>query len=384
MAKMTPRERVMTALNHEEPDRVPIDIGGGSSTSILIEEYEKLKKYLGISRETKILNKAFRIARLDEDVMQRLGSDCRPLISNPPVRWKPPPSKPETFTDIWGIVWEKVYYNKDCYYWEVAHNPLAKASIEDLENYPWPDPLDPGFTIGLAEEAKTLYEETDYAIMADSGFKSFWEIGYMLRGFKQMLLDLINNPEFVTALMSKLLEINLAATGRFLDAVGRYIQIFRTGDDLATQERLLMPLETYRKLLKPVYKRFFEFIKSKTKAKIFYHSCGNIVDLIDDLVEIGVDIINPVQVSAMGDTKKLKARFGEKVVFWGGIDTQHVLPRGSIEDVRNEVYRRIRDLAPNGGFVLAAVHNIQPDVPPQNILAMVEAAQKFGVYPLKI
>jgi uroporphyrinogen decarboxylase len=219
--------------------------------------------------------------------------------------------------------------------------------------------------------------------MADGGFKSFWELGYMLRGLEQMLMDVVLNPEFVSALLAKLLEINLAATGRFLDKVGPYIQVIRTADDLATQKGPLMSPQTYRTLLKPVYKQYFDLIKSKTEAKIFYHSCGNVTQLIDDLVEIGVDILNPVQVSAMGDTSELKARFGDKVVFWGGIDTQHVLPHGSVEEVEAEVRRCIRDLAPGGGYVVAAVHNIQPDVPPENIIAMAVATRKYGTYPLE-
>lgn len=381
MAEMTPRERVLTALNHQEPDRVPLSIGGGTATSILVEGYEGLKQHLGVSGETEIMNKAFRIARIDERVMQRLGSDFRPLTAKSPANWTPPPSEPGTFIDLWGITWRQSFYGNGCYYWELAGHPLAEASIEDLEKYPWPDPLDPGYTAGLAEEAKTLYEGTDYALMGDGKFKSFWELAYALRGLEQMLMDLVLNPEFVKALLSKLLEINMAATRPFLDIAGPYIQIIRAGDDIATQRGPLMSPETYRALIKPVYAEYFKFVKSKTEAKLFYHTCGNIVDLLDDLIEIGVDIINPVQVSAMDDTAELKARFGDRVVFMGGIDTQHVMPHGSIEDVEAEVKRRIRDLGPGGGYVVAAVHNIQPDVPPENIVAMAEATRKYGGYP---
>ena len=382
MAAMTPRERVLAAVNFQEPDLVPLDIGGGSSTSIVVEGYERLKQHLRVSGETRIMNKIFRVAFIDESVMQLLDSDCRPLGIKPPVNWTPPPSERGTFTDIWGITWRQAHYGDGCYYWELARSPLAEATVEDLEAYPWPDTEDPGFTAGLAEEARALYEETDYAIMADGGFKSFWELGYLLRGLEQMLMDLVLNPEFVSALLSKLLDINTAVTGRFLDAVGPYIHVFRTADDLATQRGPLMSPRTFRTLLKPVYKKYFDFVKSKTEAKIFYHSCGNVVDLIDDLLEIGVDILNPVQVSAMGDTAELKSGFGERLVFWGGIDTQRVLPRGTAKEVKAEVRQRIRDLGPGGGYVVAPVHNIQPDVPPQNILVMAQAAREFGEYPL--
>jgi uroporphyrinogen decarboxylase len=374
----------MAALNHQEPDRVPLDIGGGGATSIVVEGYERLKCALGIRGETRIMNKVFRVAFLEESVMQRLGSDCRFITGKPGSRLAPACADENTFTDVWGVTYRKAYYGDGCHYWELASSPLADATIEDLDRYPWPDPLDPSRTAGLAEEAKALYENTAYALVGDGGFKSFWELAWALRGLEQMLTDLVVNPEFVTALLDKLLRINIAATGPFLDAAGRYIQVFRTGDDVAAQTGLLMSAKTYRTLLKPVYKKYLDFVRSKTEAKIFYHSCGNITDLIDDLVEIGITIINPVQVSAMGDTAALKARFGSKVTFWGGIDTQHVLPQGSVADVECEVRRRIHDLGPSGGFVVAAVHNIQPDVPPENILALADAVRKFGTYPLAV
>ncbi len=384
MAEMTSRERVWAAVNHQEPDRVPLDIGGGNSTTMVVESYERLKQHLGFRAPTQEMSKVFRLARLDEEVMQRLGSDCRPLLMKGPLYWMPPPSPLDTFVDIWGITWRKVRYGNGCYYWELAGHPLAEADIADLDRHPWPDTDDPGYTYGLADEARDLYENTDYAIMADPIFKSFWELGYMLRGLELFLVDLVTAPEFVTALLERLLIINARLTARFLDAVGPYIQVFRIADDLATQRGPLMSPHTFRQLLKPFYKRYIELVKSKTPAKIFFHSCGNVTELLDDLIEIGVEIINPVQVSAMGDTAALKARFGDRLVFWGGIDTQHVLPHGSPSDVEEEVRRRVRDLAPGGGYVAAAVHNIQPDVPPQNVLAMAEAVHKYGVYPLRI
>jgi len=380
---MSSRDRVMAALNHREPDRVPIDIGGGYSTSISVEGYERLKQYLGITKPSEALDDIFRIARVDTEVMRRLGSDCFPVVCGSPSNWTPPPSAPDQFIDLWGVKWKRVQYSEGCYYMELHESPLARARLKDLDDYPWPDPSDPGFTDGLREEVKTIYHETDYALMADSGFKSIWEQAFFLRGYQQLLLDLVRNPDFVSAFFSKILEINLVATARFLDEVGRYIHVVRTGDDLATQGDLTMSPGMYRRFLKPAYKRYIDLVRSKTKAKIFFHSCGNITRLIDELIDTGVDIINPVQVSAIKDTAALKAKFGERITFWGGIDTQHVLPRGSVDEVRSEVRQRIRDLGPGGGFVVAAVHNIQADVPPQNIVAMAEAVQEFGAYPLK-
>ncbi len=191
---------------------------------------------MGVAGETKILDKAFRIGRLDESVMQHLGSDCRPLGIKPPVNWTPPPSQPGMYEDIWGITWKKVSCGDKSHFWEHYGSPLAAATRQDLGSYPWPDPLDPGYTAGLAEETKELHEETDYAIMADGGFKSLSELGFSLRGYEPILMDLILNPEFGKALMSNLLKTNIAGTTRFLDAVGAYIQAFRTGDDLAIQK----------------------------------------------------------------------------------------------------------------------------------------------------
>jgi uroporphyrinogen decarboxylase len=311
-----------------------------------------------------------------------LGSDCYPLGVKPPQNWSPQKAEPGSFIDIWGLLWKEVHYSHGCFYHELMNSPLADDSIGDLDSYPWPDPLDPGYTNGLTDEAKQLYEHTDYALVGDGGFKSFWELGYLLRGYDRFLMDLVVNPDFVDALLGRLFEINIAATGRYLEAAGPYIQVFRTADDMATQQGLLLSPEMYRRFIKPLYKKYYDFIKSKTDAKIFYHSCGNVTDLLDDFIDNGLDIINPVQVSAMPDTAALKKRFGDRLVFWGGIDTQHVLPEGTVQEVEQEVRTRIRDLAPGGGFVLAAVHNIQPDVPPENILAMAEAVKKHGRYPI--
>jgi uroporphyrinogen decarboxylase len=383
MKVMTSRERVLAALNRREPDRVPVDIGGGSSTSISFEGYERLKAHLGVSAAPRAMSKLFRVALLDESVLQRLGSDCRPLRGKGPAHWTPRAAEPGTTTDIWGVTWRQVSYPAGGVYWEIVRNPLAGATTADLDCYPWPDPTDPGYTAGLAGEARDLFEGTGYAIEASSGFYSLWELAVNLRGYEQMLSDLTLNPEFVTALMEKLLTFNLAGTARFLDAVGPYIQIYRAADDLATQASCLMSPAMYRRLLKPYYRRYFDFVKAHTDAKIVYHSCGNVTKLIDDLIEIGVDALNPVQVSALGDSAALKAHFGDRITFWGGIDTQHVLPHGTPADVAAEVHRRIRDFAPGGGFVLAAVHSIQPDVPPENILAMADAARTYGRYPLE-
>ena len=248
MAEMTSRERVVAALNHQEPDRVPLDIGGGGSTSILVEGYERLKAYLGIEAETQAMINAFRIARLDEETMRRLGSDCRPITIHRPD-WDLSPAGLDEYRDMWGVTWKRVSYGADSYYWEHAGSPLAEATVSDLDAYAWPDLDNPVFTAGLREEVRSLYEDTDYAIMAESGFKSFWELAYMLAGYERLLMDVVIDPGFVSALLNKLLEINLIMTGRFLDIVGPYIQVFRSGDDLGTQRGPLFSPQAFRTLV---------------------------------------------------------------------------------------------------------------------------------------
>jgi uroporphyrinogen decarboxylase len=383
MAEMTSRERVICALNHEEPDRVPLDIGGGASTSIVVEGYEALKSHLGISAGTEVLNRVFRVAKLDEAVLETLGSDCYPVTLKPPEKRTPSSPAAGVFTDLWGIRWREARYHEGCFYYELMHSPLADADIKDLDSYPWPDSMDPGFTRNLAEETRRLFNDTQWALVGDCGFKSFWELAYMLRGYDRLLMDLVTNPGFVHALLSKLYDINEVVTGRFLDSVGPYIQVFRTADDVAMQRGSLMSTDMYKTYLKPVYRKYYDFVRTKTDARIFYHSCGNVADLLDEFIDNGIDILNPIQVGAMPDTAALKGRFGERVVFWGAIDTQRVLPRGTEEEVAQEVKRRIRDLGRGGGYVLSAVHNIQPDVPPQNILAMARAARRYGAYPIR-
>lgn len=232
------------------------------------------------------MNRPFRLAKVSETIIKMLGSDCLSLGIKAPLKAKSIEIDSNTYTDIWGITWKKVFYQNDnCFYYEIKNNPLADATIADLKNYNWPDPYDEGYTLGLEKDAEDIYKNTEYAIVGDSGFRSFWELGYMLRGYEYLFLDIATNQKFFTTLMEKLLEINIIATGRYLDSAGKYIQVFRTADDMATQRGLMMSLETYRKLIKPFYRKYYELIKSKTDAKIFYHSCGNVTDLLDDLVD---------------------------------------------------------------------------------------------------
>lgn len=381
MGEMTSRERVIAALNHTEPDRVPLDIGGGQSTSLVEETYEALARYIGTVRSEATLSRIFRVARLDGATMSYLGCDVWPVTLRPPRGWSPPLSEPGTFVDEFGVKWRKVEYPAG-YYWEQVTYPLEHATLADLDTYPWPDPADPGRYEGLAEEVVGLYHDTSYALMGDCGFKNHWEPAFTLLGLERALTALVAEPDFIEALLKKLATINAEVTRRFLEITGPYLAVIRTSDDLATQRGPMMSPATYRRTIKPHHRRYFALIKQYTDAKVFYHSCGNVEPLLEDLVDAGVEVLNPVQVAALRDPAAIKAKFGKRLSYWGGIDTQHALPHGTPEEVRAEVQLRVRQFAEGGGFVAAAVHNIQPDVPPENIVAMSRAVRECGAYPL--
>jgi len=215
------------------------------------------------------------------------------------------------------------------------------------------------------------------------GGGSLFEQAWYLRGYPELLIDFMVNKDFAHALLSKIVAVRKKNAEQYLGEVGQYLDVFQIGDDIATQEGPAMSPELYREMLKPYHAELFQYIKERTSAKLYFHSCGGITPLIDDLIEIGVDALNPIQVSAKGmDTAGLKERFGKRLVFWGAIDSLHALPFGSPEDVRAEVRQRISDLGTGGGYILSGVHNLQPDISPENILAMYDEGMRFGKYPL--
>lgn len=383
MEKMTHRQRVLAALDHREPDYIPLDFGTGGNTSPAPEVYKNLCALFGIDYQLNLVPHMMRLATADERILQGLDIDTRPIYMNPVEKGIRPCSEPGYFYDEWGVKWREFDAN-GVIYREVAENPLEKATIADLDEYPWwPDPLDPVRYQGLKEHAVQMYEQTDYALIGCPAFNSVWERSYLLCGFTRMLESLVVDPDFTHAVFRKITQIIKASLEQYLSLVGPYIQVVKIGDDLGGQENLLMSPATYRKTIKPYHQEIFRLIKEKSPAKVFLHTCGSMIKLLPDLIDAGVEILNPVQVSAKGmDTQRLKAEFGDRLVFWGAIDTQHVLPHGSVEDVRAEVRRRIQDLGPGGGYIVAPVHNVQADVPAENVVAMYKTARQLGCYPL--
>jgi len=384
---MTPRDRVMLALNHQEPDRIPIDLGGTIVSSIAKSSYITLKQYLGLPlEEIKMLDYVQQLPYVDEALTERFGVDLR-MVQLPAATTTGVNIFEEgdyyAFIDRWG---SKLHMPKqNGLYFDWVEFPIKEPTMEALERYNWPRPDPVKVNVKLAEQARYLYENTDYALVGSAVIGGgIFEQPARTMGLPNFLMALVSEPAFADRIMDKITDIYIESCDRYLDHVGKYLHVFTFWDDVAGQNGWLIRPELYRKLIKPKQRRLVEAIKKKTDAKLFYHSCGATRDLIPDLIELGFDILNPVQVSAKGmDTKQLKRDFGKDITFWGGgVDTQHVLPFGKPQQVVDEVKRRIDDLAPGGGFVFAAVHNIQALVPPENIVAMFDTALEYGRYSL--
>ena len=379
---MTPRERVLTALNHEEPDRVPLFIGTSGATTVLGPAYERLKDHLGIRGGPKRwLAGAMQYIWMDEEVLVCLGSDGRPVVPGSAEGTLRKNISNDCLIDDWGITWRRA---PGVRYFEATEPPLRNATIDDLDRYPWPNLASPSRFVGMAERAKAV-QDAGYASVVMCGVNLF-EQAYLMRGLDTILMDIAADQEFFTALIEKLKHVVLPCLDAMLREVGSYTNVLITGDDLGMTGGTMMSAQSYRRLLKPHHAEYFGTIKKQLDGKIFFHSCGNVYTLLGDLADVGVDLLNPVQVSAgeMGDTARLKREFGDRLSFCGAIDTQRVLPLGTTDDVRAEVRRRIRDLAPGGGYIVASVHCIQPDVPPENIVAMCDEVMKAGRYPLRV
>lgn len=376
---MQPRERVLAALDHQEPDRVPIDLGSCGPTAIHVRAYQRLLTVLGIEEEIEIWDTVGQLAKPSETVLELVGADVRGIRVGGSA-YSPDLLSARELVDRWGTVWQRPESGL-CF--NIANYPLQQATRSDLERYPWPDGTSPDLVNGLGERARYLHEETSYAVLGEISGHIF-ERAQMLRGFDTLLYDMAADRGFVEELFDRILAVEVDTASTFLDAVGRYLDIIAFKDDIAMQSGPVISPQMFQEMIKPRMGKLIEIIRSKTQAKLWFHSCGSVYYAIPDLIELGVEILNPVQVQAVDmDTARLKRKFGENLAFWGGVDTQHVLPFGAPEDVRAEVRRRISDLGPGGGYVLASVHNIEADVPGENTWAMYQTAHQFGRYPLE-
>jgi len=373
---MLGRERALMSLNHQVPDRIPLDLGSTNCTTMTKVAYDNLKKYLGIERETRFMMENFQIVFIDEEVLQILEIDTRGVHPQP-VFFKNMVDD-RTYFNEFGI---KYHMPEEGLYYDMVEHPLAGKSIEELKDYEWPDPARTMDLSGVRERAKNLKESNKYLLVGDMIDTGIFEPCWYLRGFENFLVDLLTDQDFVTTLLEGMYNYQLKRYSLFLQEAGEFLDVVFVGDDLATAESVIMSPKTYRDIIKPYHKEYFKNLKKLApQARLLYHSCGSIFSFIPDLIEVGVDILNPVQVSAQNmDTKVLKEKFGGELSFWGAIDTTRVLPRGTKKEVKEEVRKRIDDLGPEG-YILTSVHDIQPDVPPENVITMFEEARNYGVF----
>jgi uroporphyrinogen decarboxylase len=392
--ELTPRQRVLAAVERREPDQVPIDVGGLIS-GISVFAYARLLKHWELDLPVNIYNMMEMLADPAEEVLQRLGTDFRYLRAGPPDSYQMAEAvfydashdqragyatgeDQPTYVDQWGITWRRA-----AYYCDMVGHPLQGRSFQEIKQYKFPDPDDPGRWRGLREQARALYENTDYAIAFAMDSGGFLEMGQWLCGFEDFFEHLGREDKIASYVLDGMADYLTAFWSNCLDIVGPFVQVIQFGDDYGMQDRMQISPTMWRRHIKPRYAQLLGRIKPKAGVKVYHHSCGSIFPIIPDLAEIGVDIINPVQPRAKDmESHKLKAAYGDLICFHGGIDEQWALPFGTAHDVREEVERRIEAFAPGGGYILAPAHNIQPDVPVDNILALFEAAKEYGRYPI--
>jgi len=382
---MNSRSRVLDALNHREPDRVPFDLGGTVVSGIHRTAYLALRQYLGLPLvEPKVVDIFQQIVQVNDDVMDQFGVDVRNVAPRSSGTHKIEIQDMGDYTcfyDEFQIGWRMP--KQGGFYYDMFSHPLAgNIRVEDIQAYKMPDPLNPARFIGIADAARKAIEQEQRAVVVGSMSAGILEITAWTRGFADYFADLASNESLTCAMLDRVLDQKLKYWGKMFELLGDQIDVAQEADDFAGQDRMLISPDTYRRIVKPRHKILFDFIHRNSHAKVFFHSCGAIRSVIPDLIEVGVDIINPVQVSAHGmDPLELKREYGKDLVFWGGgVDTQTVLHGGTPNEVRDEVKKRLDALMPEGGFVFAAVHNIQPNVPPQNIMAMWETLQEHGTY----
>lgn len=383
---LTPRERVLTAIHHEEPDRIPVVIGVSNATGLKMGPYRELKSLIGVSAPDDYLYDwpELGTAAIDEATMRRLHSDVRGVLDREPssILERNLLREPHAdYVNSWGSGAREVRPGE----WFPMVEPLAAATTsEDLEQYPWPDMDDPTRVAHVAAQAAKLAADDEYAIVATPWLLFPLERAFAMQGMDTFLMNMALHPDFAEALLWRIAGLCKTLMGHFLAALGDNVDIIKIGDDLGTQQSLLMSPDMYRRMLKPIHADYIRFIKERTAAKVFFHTDGDVFPLLDDFVEMGIDILNPIQTSAgqMADLAALKSRYGKNLTFCGAIDTQRVLPHGTPDQVRDEVRRAMALLGPGGGYMVASVHTIMNDVPAVNILAMVDAVEELGRYPL--
>ncbi|MHB1354404.1 MAG: uroporphyrinogen decarboxylase family protein [Anaerolineae bacterium] len=370
VAAYTPRERFVRIMSHQSADRVPLDLSGTSLTSADPRVIEGLYNILGIE------NPSPAEEGVDERLLQALNIDFRrvgSLIGG--KTWR----QGERLVDIWGI--ERAWSGD---YWDIVHCPLRDATIDDLDAYPWPDPA-PIIAASPLEQyrqqAQRLWEQTDLVVVAEHPVYGVFELACWMCGFDDILWRMAGDKPFVNKLFAILLKLQKAFIEPYYRAVGEFIHLTTSGDDFGTQTGPFIAPATFRELIQPYFSERIAYTHEFTPAYYWHHTCGSVYALLPDLLACGVQILNPIQPGAFKmEPEKLKADLGDRVTFHGGFDTQNVLPFGTPEQIEAEVQRVMSAMKPNGGYIFSAAHNIQHDVPAENVLCMFKAALRLGQY----
>jgi uroporphyrinogen decarboxylase len=380
------RERVLASLNHKEPDRVPIDFAGTGVSTICYQAYDNLRDYLDMPPKPFDPNDLggatwAGVVKPHEDMYQRLRSDVEMVGMRDPQSWNLKiefGEKYDTYIDEWGT---RLYRPKGGHYFDYTDFPIKEGTVESFRKWKnFPDPRDPGRWKGFREECLQVRERgralTSFSVFGGGIFEQPARIMPM----EEFLIGIGGDPKFSDLVLGTMYDIYYDATQKMLEEVGDILDVWVYWDDLSGQNGPLVSPSWYEKHLMPLHRKLFDKVQSMTDAKIFFHTCGSVKTWIPYLIDVGVDILNPVQVSAEDmDPFELKKEFGKDIVFWGGAcNPQDTLAFGTPEQVADEVSRNIDALAPGGGFILANVHNIQNLVPPENIVAMFDTAYEYG------
>lgn len=372
--RLTPRERFRRIMAHQEADRVPIDLAGTSLTSADEAVFDSLRQALGITGPPPDPTVGY-----DERVLIALDVDFRRVGGLIASGESPLPGQPARRVDIWGVVRQWTGH-----YWDIVENPLRGATMDDLESFPWPDPAyiaDENLLARYRDRARWLYDNTDYVVVAEHPVFGVLELACWMCGFDDFLARIACDRPFVVKFFDKLLSLQQAIVEPYYKAVGPYIHLTTSGDDFGTQAGPFMSPRAFRETVKPYLTERIAFTKQFTNAYFWHHSCGSVYDLLPDLLEAGVEILNPIQPGARHmEPERLKADFGDRLCFHGGFDTQNVLPFGTPQEIEAEVKRVMDAMKPNGGYVFSAGHNIQSDVSAENVLTLFSAAHNLGTY----
>lgn len=372
--RMTPRERFRRIMAHQEADRVPLDLAGTSLTSAGTRVVAGLQQALGLSGPP-----PEQYAPFDERILQAMDIDFRRVGSLIASGDRAIPDKPGYQIDMWGIVrkWTGQY-------WDIIESPLRGATIDDLDAFPWPDPAQIIADAPLEayrDEALRLWTATDTVVVAEHPVYGVLELACWICGFDDFLARLVSDRPFVFHLFNILLQQQKAVIEPYYRAIGPYIHLTTSGDDFSTQAGPFMSPRCFRETIKPYLAERIAFTRQFTHGYFWHHTCGSVYDLLPDLLDAGIDILNPIQPGARNmEPERLKAEYGERLCFHGGFDTQGVLPFGSQEEIENEVKRVMTALKPHGGYIFSAAHNIQNDVPAEHVLTMYRAAHRLGAY----